>query len=590
MNAYEPHLQKKSTSSLELLILKPFFSLIFLFIFPISVIIGGSLIAHALGTKYFLFLLLGGILLSFTLSSIINAFVTYLRSAFSPKPTFLYYQFVLIYFFTNVLLIFVILDPNLIYTSMKNHGNWLFDRRVALFFHLNPDSTLFQLGRKLTAQLTEAFHPIPDALAYQPTPPSHSSKPLPPMQQGKKERKKERTIQSSRSSRLIPKPKESSPIIPSKKKLSPLLASASHTTNAFPLAHDPIEDADLKILRPLLTDIQTLRPLPNSEITPPRKLTLLTQLPKTTPQPNKKKAPTQQRDYLSQARPQKSQPIPSSIRSSKSRMVFTFPPSPSARRKARFAPSIPFIPPMPPQKAVIPLEKRNNASVLTVKINGYPTKLLFDTGASYLSLSPQIIRQLGIRIPSNSPTTNIHTANGMINASFGILNSLTIGPYTLKKVAFIVCQACSSAQDNTQGLLGLNVLRHFLITFDHIHQKITITPQKDYKNNTSDIQAFLKFEQLQGMTSSGSILKRVFHIGSKSLKFILKGQMVNYSPLPISGIQVEIQFFQNNKIVYRHRSHLESIGPRRKQYFKISYPIPRNFQKFQIHLLHAQWP
>jgi len=118
-------------------------------------------------------------------------------------------------------------------------------------------------------------------------------------------------------------------------------------------------------------------------------------------------------------------------------------------------------PPMPARANVaagyrelaLPSDGRGQYSV-DAYIDGVPVRFLVDTGASFVSISPETANRLGLTETASSPHYVLETANGRVN-SYGVkLPSLDLGSIYVKDVDAVV-------NPNMGGLnlLGANFLQ-----------------------------------------------------------------------------------------------------------------------------------
>lgn len=92
------------------------------------------------------------------------------------------------------------------------------------------------------------------------------------------------------------------------------------------------------------------------------------------------------------------------------------------------------------------------------------TLMVFDPGASITVITPQLAEALGYELSQTRSTTSIYTAGGMVRARQLTLPSLSLYGEGLESVEVL----CSPLPQGigADGLLGLNVLRHFKINLD----------------------------------------------------------------------------------------------------------------------------
>lgn len=135
--------------------------------------------------------------------------------------------------------------------------------------------------------------------------------------------------------------------------------------------------------------------------------------------------------------------------------------------------------PETPKRIVLNTTRSGNHHVVQVTLQGpsrenIEVSLLVDTGASVVVLPASMLTKLGFS-PDKLSSRKIRTANGLLQAKIGQLNSLELGPEIIHdvSVAFIEDSLLGSI-----GLLGMNVLEHYLVTIDDQQNLITLSKQR----------------------------------------------------------------------------------------------------------------
>ncbi len=118
------------------------------------------------------------------------------------------------------------------------------------------------------------------------------------------------------------------------------------------------------------------------------------------------------------------------------------------------------------------------------------TWMLFDTGASLTTLSPQVLADIGIRTSPDAPILEFLTANGRREDPVALVDRLWLAGLPVEGVTVAACEACAS--DSTSGLLGLNVSGLFQVTLDPQRKEIGLEPRLDQPDRKSDISPWLK--------------------------------------------------------------------------------------------------
>ena len=129
--------------------------------------------------------------------------------------------------------------------------------------------------------------------------------------------------------------------------------------------------------------------------------------------------------------------------------------------------------------------------------------MIFDTGATYTTLSHDVIEQLEIPIPSDTPWVTLRTANGKIRAPLVLVDAIWLGEGVVEWVTVAVCDGC--AEPPSAGLLGLNVSREFRVALDHDARRIELRPLRYGTNRQLDISQWLEIRSSAARSRDGSI-------------------------------------------------------------------------------------
>lgn len=112
--------------------------------------------------------------------------------------------------------------------------------------------------------------------------------------------------------------------------------------------------------------------------------------------------------------------------------------------------------------AGVPLERRGQSFLVEASpANADSLQLLIDTGASMTIVAPGALQQRGMRYRDTGRSRVFNTANGTVRAPIFILESLTVGDWTLEQLEVGVLEL-----NGIDGLLGMNFLRHFRFFID----------------------------------------------------------------------------------------------------------------------------
>ncbi len=166
------------------------------------------------------------------------------------------------------------------------------------------------------------------------------------------------------------------------------------------------------------------------------------------------------------------------------------PPPPSARLQEPVAPAD-----LEPRQVELPSEADGNSLVVTVTAEGRLGKgakmrMLLDTGASFTTLSRRALDEIGLPVDDASPTVKLGTAAGEIEAHLALVDRMLLNDVEIPAVTVAVCDACES--HGVVGLLGLNVLGHFLVTLDSAHQRVLLERRPGPANRALDVTPWVK--------------------------------------------------------------------------------------------------
>lgn len=110
------------------------------------------------------------------------------------------------------------------------------------------------------------------------------------------------------------------------------------------------------------------------------------------------------------------------------------------------------------------LIERNGQYYTQVLLTGIEAELLIDTGASTTAVSQQVFDRIALNNTSYLGTFNVQTAGGNIASPIYKLSTLKVGSTTLNNVSVMVLP--TEHMRSFDGLLGMNVIRRFNMSFD----------------------------------------------------------------------------------------------------------------------------
>ncbi len=126
---------------------------------------------------------------------------------------------------------------------------------------------------------------------------------------------------------------------------------------------------------------------------------------------------------------------------------------------------------------VLPYEGTARSMLLAVSLEServvLDTEMVFDTGATLTTVSPQLLEALEIDVPDDAPTIQLQTANGIRTSPLLLLDRLWLGGFAVEGISVSVCENCGSLN----GLIGLNVSSMFRIEVNQQDRELTFIPQ-----------------------------------------------------------------------------------------------------------------
>ncbi|MBX2797190.1 MAG: retropepsin-like domain-containing protein [Myxococcales bacterium] len=114
--------------------------------------------------------------------------------------------------------------------------------------------------------------------------------------------------------------------------------------------------------------------------------------------------------------------------------------------------------------------------------------MMFDTGATYTTLSHETLASLGIHPTDADPVIRLHTANGERLAQVMLVDAVWLGDLPIEGVAIATCDDCANA--DTAGLLGLNVAGGFNLSIDADRREVVFT-RREHVDRKIDIKPFV---------------------------------------------------------------------------------------------------
>lgn len=141
----------------------------------------------------------------------------------------------------------------------------------------------------------------------------------------------------------------------------------------------------------------------------------------------------------------------------------------------------------------VPFTEEGTAILVDVELEGpqgATAKLpyLFDTGASFTTISSETAAALGIVVPADAPMLTFNTASGPRESKMVHLPALHLGEVTIEGLLVSVCDGC--VNESHVGLLGHNVMQRFFSWADYKNRRMLLIPRTgdEAPNRAYDIE------------------------------------------------------------------------------------------------------
>lgn len=175
-------------------------------------------------------------------------------------------------------------------------------------------------------------------------------------------------------------------------------------------------------------------------------------------------------------------------------------------------------------------ERRGQAILVPARVGRQEAYFMFDTGASYTTLTAEFARSAGVYPRRNYPETQVQTAGGVQSTRFGLIERFQLGGQGMQNVSFTLCDPCGGGVYRDKpiaGLLGLNVLRRYRVSVDDSAGVIELVAHGEFDDRSADIEPWLEAEVQRPESDSDS------------QKISL--QVRNHAPLQIQDVELDVQ-------------------------------------------------
>lgn len=218
--------------------------------------------------------------------------------------------------------------------------------------------------------------------------------------------------------------------------------------------------------------------------------------------------------------------------------------------------------------------ERNGSSILVpAKVEGKSVYFLFDTGATYTTLTGDFARRAGIAPKKDAPTMMGQTANGPRVSHVGLMNRLELGGRGHFGVTFTICDACPSGMYRGKpivGLLGLNVIGRYRTSFDDAQGKLEMFPTAAYMDRSRDIKPWVRVQYGRSV-HKGEVFRFAFHVH-------------NRAPRSIRSLKMKFSCAGGEPVTMTRK-----VGARQKVRVEQSIPTGRCPVGFDGEIVEAKW-
>lgn len=121
----------------------------------------------------------------------------------------------------------------------------------------------------------------------------------------------------------------------------------------------------------------------------------------------------------------------------------------------------------------VPIEIEDDHVLIRGTMNGHEVRLVLDTGASHVLVSPEAAAKAGIRSASKIKFSAFGDRRG--SARMGVIDSVVIGPAVAERVPVAIMPMPAPLQGD--GLVGLSFLRQFNFRLDYERKSVSFAPR-----------------------------------------------------------------------------------------------------------------
>ena len=194
--------------------------------------------------------------------------------------------------------------------------------------------------------------------------------------------------------------------------------------------------------------------------------------------------------------------------------------------------------------------------------------MLYDTGATYTTLTPEALRELGVEVPPDAPIVTLQTANGERQSKLVLLDRVWIGGFPVEGVTVAVCEECGGGED--AGLLGLNVSGQFTVTTDPSRREMVLEPLGQDADRHLDVGHWVEIAATATVWSDGRVVVDV--------------SADNMVDLPMQDLVVDIECSGQT-----WQATFEELAPLAEADTRVSLPRGTTCTEYRIALSSGSW-
>jgi hypothetical protein len=203
-----------------------------------------------------------------------------------------------------------------------------------------------------------------------------------------------------------------------------------------------------------------------------------------------------------------------------------------------------------------------------VKGQGHELWMLYDTGATYSTLSEAALGRLGVPVPVDAPTIQMQTAGGEREARIVLLPRAWLGGFPVEGITVAVCEDCRA--DDHEGLLGLNVSGQFTVTVDPSRKEVVLRAREDDPDRHLDVAHWVKVAATATSWSDGRVEVEV--------------QVDNRSDRRLRRLDAGIHCAEKS-----FRASVEGVLPGARGTSKVSLPRGSDCETYRVSIDEARW-